>query len=381
MEQYYRVKAFISEEALVHNLGEIRSRLDPAVWVLGVVKADAYGHSADLCAPILEREGVDYFAVAIVEEGVHLREIGITKPILVLGYADPSQYEAALGAGLSLTLFDPEQAALLSELALSRGEQAKVHLKIDTGMGRIGLPCDEKGLGAAVRILEQPGLFVEGIFTHFARADEEDKTPTETQYELFTAFCDTLAGMGYPIPVRHCANSAAIMEFPQATAPGFGFRRMVRAGIMLYGLYPSLEMKRPPEEGAMDLHPVLTLGSHLVHVKTVPAGTPISYGASYVTDGKRRIATLPVGYADGYSRRLSNRGFVEVCGKRAPIRGRICMDQFMVDVTEIPEAARGCEALLIGPRFGAEEMAELCGTIHYELTCALSERVPRELDR
>ncbi len=379
MNEYYRVRAEISEKALRANFREIRKKLDPSVLVLSVVKADAYGHGADLVAPLLEKEGSDYFAVATAEEGVSLRKIGISRPILVLGYTDPSEFELLLENQLTAAMFHADDARALSALAISRKSRAKVHLKIETGMGRIGLSCSREGFAEAIEIAQLPGLEVEGIFTHFARADEADKTPAVIQNERFNEFCEELEEQGIAIPIRHCANSASIMEFPEAAAPGDGFTRMVRAGIMLYGLYPSHEMKRPPKRGAMRLCPVMSLKSHVVHLKTVPAGTPIGYGGTFVTERESVIATVPVGYADGYNRALSNAGFAVIDGMRVPVVGRVCMDQLMLDVTELSGVERGDEVTLMGEGYGAEEMADTVGTIHYELTCQFSPRVKRVL--
>ncbi len=379
MEEYYRVRVEISEKALRSNFREIRRKLPDDVMVLSVVKADAYGLGAELAAPVLESEGTDYFAVAVWEEGVKLREIGIRKPILILGYTHPSAYQKLLDHELTATLFRKEEAEALSELALSQKKRARIHLKLETGMGRIGLPCSEKGLKEAQAICSLPGLMTEGIFTHFARADEADKGFAKAQNDRFNDFCDSLEELDIHIPIRHCANSAAIMEFPEACEPGVGFTRMVRAGIMLYGLYPSHEMKRPPEQGAMRLTPVMSVKSHIVHLKKVPKGTPIGYGGSFVTSRESLIATVPVGYADGYSRALSNRGFAVLHGIRVPVVGRVCMDQLMLDVTELPDTSLCDEVTLLGPGFDAEEMADLVSTIHYELTCQFSARVKRTL--
>ncbi len=379
-EKYYRVTAYISEKALRHNIRLIREKVGRDIWIMGVVKSNAYGHGVKNVVPILDEEGVDYFAVAIIEEGIELRELGTTRPILLLGYTDPSQYGRLLEYDLTATIFHEEDARLLSELALQRGKKARVHLKVETGMGRIGIPATETGVEEATRIAYMPGLEVEGAFTHYARSDEKDKSAVAAQYEKYMWFVDSLEERGIVFPIHHTANSAAIMECPKVSGPIASdqpHRRMVRAGIMLYGLYPSHEIER---EG-MDLWPVLSLRSHIIHIKEVEDGTPIGYGGTYIAKGKRKIATVPVGYGDGYPRRLSNQGWMVIDGQRAPIAGRVCMDQTMVDITEIENAYRGMPVTLIGDEFTAEEMADMIDTIHYEVVCQLSERVPKILDR
>ena len=376
-EEYYRVRAYIDEAALRYNIRQIRQKIGEKTWMLGVVKADAYGHGVENVVPILEEEGVQYLAVAILEEGIRIRQLGCRLPILLLGYTDPSQYADLLAYQLTPAIFHEDEAAFLSALAVKNGSKVRIHLKVDTGMGRIGLPCTDAGVAEALRIAALPGLEVEGLFTHFARADEKNKTEAEKQWRRYRSFLQELEKNGLTIPVRHAANSAAIMEYPPAweeEAPA-GAHWMVRAGIMLYGLYPSHEMDR----AAMVLRPVLNLMSHVVHVKEVEDGTPIGYGGTYMAQGRRRIATIPVGYGDGYPRRFSGEGYVMIRGQRAPIAGRVCMDQMMVDVTGIPGVERGCPVTLIGEGVTAEDIADAIGTIHYEIVCQLSNRVPRVL--
>ena len=378
-EEYYRVRAYIDEGALRHNIRLIRSLIGEDVWMLGVVKSNAYGHGAANVAPILEEEGADYLAVAIVEEGEELRRMGCRLPILVLGYTDPSQYDRLLDNDLTATLFHEEDARLLSERALARGKKAKIHIKVETGMGRIGLPCTPEGVAEAVRIARLPGLEAEGAFTHFARSDERDKGPTACQLERYEAFLRQMEEAGVTIPLHHAANSAAIMEYPPARSYGAkkDYQWMVRAGIMLYGLYPSHEVDRE----ALDLWPVLSLKSHVIHIKEVEDGTPIGYGGTYRAQGRRRIATVPVGYGDGYPRRFSAQGYVMINGCRAPLAGRVCMDQIRVDITGIEGVKRGCPVTLIGDGISAETIADSIGTIHYEILCQLSERVPKILQK
>lgn len=379
MQEYFRVRAYIDETALRHNIRVVKEKIGPKVWMAGVVKSNAYGHGCRLVAPILEEEGADYFAVAVLEEAIELRNMGIQKPILILGYTDPQQYAQAMGYQIHMTIYTLEQAEELSRAAIAAGDQALVHIKLETGMGRIGFPCSRKSLEEIQEIVKLPGLSVDGIFTHFARADEKDKSQADLQQQRYDAFIGQLEEAGVKIPIHHTANSAAIMEYPQSHLlhSSQEAQLMARAGIMLYGLYPSEEM----DEAYTDLQPVLSLVSHVVHLKEVEAGTPIGYGGSYVAPGPRRIATIPVGYGDGYPRRLSNVGYVMIRGRRAPITGRVCMDQFMVDVTDIPDIELGDEAVLIGEGVPAGVLAKLTDTIHYELTCQLTSRVPRVLVR
>lgn len=378
-EKYYRARAYIDENALRHNIRLIRSAIGEDVWMLGVVKSNAYGHGVQNVVPILEEEGVNYLAVATVEEGEELRRQQTKLPILILGYTDPSQYEELLEYDLTPAIFHEEDAQILSELAQKRKKKARIHLKIETGMGRIGLPCSPEGYEEAVRIGKLPGLEVEGAFTHFARSDERDKSATDQQFERYQQFLEAMEREGIHIPVQHVSNSAAIMEYPRAreNMGAQKYQWMVRAGIMLYGLYPSHEMDRQ----AMELWPVLSWKSHVVHIKDVETGTPIGYGGTYIAKEPRRIATVPVGYGDGYPRRLSNHGYVVINGQRAPITGRVCMDQIMVDVTGIDGVSRGCPVTLIGEGITAEEMADTIGTIHYEVVCQITGRVPRILTR
>lgn len=375
--EYFRVRAYIDEDALRHNIRMARQKIGPDVLLLGTVKANAYGHGALNVAQILVEEGADYLSTAIIDESIELRQAGITLPILVLGYTDPSQYELALEYGIHVTIFSEAQARAFSEIAAAGGKTGLVHLKLDTGMGRIGFECSEASVDAIERITKLPHLSVEGIFTHFARADEVDKSEAERQQQRYDDMLMRLEKRGIVIPIRHTANSAAIMEYPAAhrlhNEKNKAVKWMVRAGIMLYGLYPSDEMDKEQTE----LHPVLSLISHVIHLKEVEDGTPIGYGGTYVAKGRRRIATIPVGYADGYPRRLSGIGYVKIRNQRAPIAGRICMDQFMVDVTDIPGVALGDKVELIGEDVTAAEIAQLTGTIHYELTCQLTNRVPR----
>lgn len=372
-KEHLRVCAAISLDAAVENIENMRKNLAPETKILAVIKADGYGHGAVQIAKRLE--GFDYifgYAVATAEEACALRKNGLCKPVLILGYTFPDCYERLVAEDIRPTVFRPDMARELSAEALRAGKRLKIHIKVDTGMSRIGIFPDDRGVAFVREVLGLPGLEIEGMFTHFARADERDKTSAREQFERFTTFVERVEReLSLRIPLKHCANSAAIMEMPETALD------LVRAGIAVYGLWPSEEMDR--EKSA--LRPLLALYSHIVYVKTLPAGTPVSYGGTYVTDKERRIATIPVGYGDGYPRGLSGKGEVLICGRRAPILGRVCMDQFMVDVTDIPEAKEGVLVTLIGEdgaeRITMEELGNLSGRFNYELACDLGSRIPR----
>ncbi len=372
-DKYKRVCAEVDLDAALKNVERLRKNLLPETKMLAVIKANGYGHGAVQIAGKLDH--LDYvfgYAVATVEEALELREGGLCKPILILGYTFPDCYEKLVEEDIRPTVFRMDMAEQLSEEALRQGRRLKIHIKVDTGMSRIGIFPDQAGFDFVKTVSKLPGLEIEGIYTHFARADEKDKKSALEQFRRFTGFTQRLEReLSMDIPLKHCANSAAIMELPQTQLS------LVRAGIAMYGLWPSEEMDREK----MELSPVFSLYSHIVYIKTVPAGVAVSYGGTYVTEKRRRIATIPVGYGDGYPRGLSGKGEVLICGKRAPILGRICMDQFMVDVTKIPEAAEGDRVTLIGrdgeEQITMEELGALSGRFNYELACDLGSRIPR----
>ena len=335
---------------------------------MAVIKADGYGHGVKNLWPVLKEEGVEQAAVAVVPEALALREMGVDLPILILGYTAPSDAETLIRHEIRATVFTYAMAEALSREATRLGRPAYIHIALDTGMRRIGFSCTEDSAQTIRRIAELPGIVVEGLFTHFARADEVDKSAALDQLHLYQRMADRLEELGVRIPIHHVSNSAAIMELPEARF------QMVRAGIILYGLTPSGEM----DTEAYPLYPVMELKSHVIYIKDVADGDRISYGGTYEAKGKRRIGTVPVGYADGYSRLLSNKGCVLIRGKRAPIAGRICMDQFMIDLTDVPEAREGDEVILFGEGLPLDELAEQVGTINYELACQVSARVPRK---
>lgn len=372
LKKYQRVYAEVDLDAIAENLLTMRKNLEPGTRMLAVVKADAYGHGS---APVAKKlEPFDFllgFAVATAGEAFALRRAGIGKPILVLGYTFPCDYERLIGEEIRMAVFRPDTIEELTEAARRTGKPAKVHIKVDTGMNRIGVTPDGEGLAFTELAARRKEIEIEGIFTHFARADEADKTSAEGQLETFRSFLHMIEEeLSLEIPIKHCANSAGILEMPEAQMD------MVRAGIAMYGQYPSDEVERD-----IRLRPALSLYSHIVFVKTVKKGQSVSYGGTYTAERDMRVATVPVGYGDGYPRELSNRGFCLLHGKKVPVLGRICMDQFMVDVSAVPEAAAGDRIVLLGQDgaeyIGAEKLAELSGRFHYELLCCLGKRIPR----
>lgn len=373
MKHYSRVWAEIDLDAILYNMASMQQKLKEGTKIMAVIKADGYGHGAVPIAEAIDELPCLYgYAVANVEEGIELRRHGITKPVLVLGYVFPEQYPQLIREDISTAVFSFSMAELLNAAAAAMNKTAKIHFAVDTGMSRIGYQVTGESAMEMEQIAELPHIMVEGIFTHFARADEKDKTAAYAQLERFQTMIDMLRERGVQIPLHHCSNSAGIMELPEATN-----MELVRAGITLYGLLPSQEV----EKEKLSLRPVMSLKSRISYIKELPAGREISYGGTYVTQGTEHIATIPVGYADGYARGLSNKGYVLIHGRRAPIRGRICMDQFMVDVTEIPDASVGDTVTLLGAegneRITLEELGELSGRFNYEFACGITKRVPR----
>ncbi|BBB90785.1 alanine racemase [Methylomusa anaerophila] len=360
------VWAEVDLAAIANNVREIKKLVKPTVKFCAVVKGDGYGHGAVAVARTVLAAGADCLAVAIVSEAVELRRAGFTVPIMVLGFTPAQQAKLVAVNNITQTVYSLEAAQALAAAAAATGKPVKVHIKIDTGMGRIGVMPAEAG-SFALAVARLPGIEIEGVFSHFATADSRDKSYAYEQMDKFKAALAAIEQCGIKIPVRHIANSAATLELPSAHFD------MVRAGIILYGLWPSAEVAR-----MINLKPAMCLKAQLVQVKSVPAGTSISYGRTYSTPDNRRIATLPIGYADGWTRLLSGKTSVLVRGRRAPLVGTICMDQCMVDVSEIPAALPGDTAILFGsPQLTAAEVAAKIGTISYELVCMVGKRVPR----
>ena len=371
MNRYLRCYAEISLEAIGHNIREVKKRLPEGVKLLGVVKANAYGHGAVPVASYLENQ-VDYFATATIEEAIELRENGISAPILILGYVSPSQYGDLVEYDITQTIDSYAQALALEKEAARQNRKAKAHLAVDTGMTRIGFQVTEHDADEAAKIADLPHIELEGMFTHFSCADQEDKTYCSMQMEKYDKMTALLAERGVTIPLRHICNSAGIMEFDDHRF------EMVRSGIITYGIYPSEEVKKE----RLDLIPALSWKSHVIHVKEVGPGIGVSYGATYVTEKPMtRIATVSAGYADGYPRALSNQGCVLIHGKKAPIIGRICMDQMMVDVTDIPDVQVEDVVTLVGTdgdeTITIEEIANPAARFDYEMLCDISSRVTR----
>ena len=371
MDDYSRIRADIDLDALNDNLNTYLASLPAETKAVAVLKANAYGHGAVPIGRFLEtRDDVWGFAVATAGEGAELRASGIRKPILLLGISFPESFGTILDERLTACICDEESAVLLSEKAAAAGRRADVHLKIDTGMGRIGFADRAGSVDAIRRICALPGLHVQGVFTHFARADEEEIAPAEEQLARFLTFLSLLRKEGIEPELVHCCNSAAGFRMKKAGMS------LARLGVSLYGMPPSAEIA-----DGLNLKPVMSLVSHISFLKDVQPGCAISYGGTFVAERPMRVATVPVGYGDGYPRTLSGRGSVLIRGKRVPILGRVCMDQFMVDVTGIPDAARGDEVVLIGRQGDEEitamEVSEMSGRFHYELTCDITDRVPR----
>ena len=368
--KYYRVYAEINLDAIVKNVDNLMALTKENTGALAVVKADGYGHG-DVAVAKAVAQKVTGYAVATLDEAVNLRENGVKKPILVLGYVDPYEFDILVSHEITATVFDVETAQLLADAARVQKKQAHCHIKVDTGMRRIGLEPDENGIAIVKQITALKELSADGIFTHFAASDETDKTSAEHQFKLFTDFTGRLEKEGIHFTYRHCANSAAVIDMPQVDLD------MVRLGIAMYGMYPSDEVKKEKVE----LFPALDLKSHITMVKEIPSGEKVSYGGKFTTTRTTKLATVSVGYGDGYPRALSSKGYVLVRGQKAPIVGRVCMDQMMVDVTDIKNVTRADIVTLIGKDGDAEitveEIAALAGTFNYEFVCDLGKRIPR----
>jgi len=350
----------------------MKNNLKSGTRIIAIVKADGYGHGAIPIARMVEP--YDYiwgFGVATVEEAIILRESGIMKPILLLSFTFPEYYDDIVKYDLQPTVFKLSMAKELSEAAVGQKKTVSVHIAVDTGMSRVGFADEQDSIPVIGAIEKLSNVKMEGIFTHFARADEKDKAPALVQLDRFESFLKRLEEAGIHIPLHHCSNSAGIMQVNEANMD------LVRAGISIYGLYPSDEVARTP----VSLTPVMELKSHITYIKTVKKGTPISYGGTYTAPAQMRVATIPVGYADGYPRSLSNKGYVLIRGQRAPVVGRICMDQFMADVSQIPEAAEFDEVTLLGSdgngTITMEHLGDVSGRFNYEFACNISKRVPR----
>ncbi len=376
MDFIRRTWAEINLDAAAHNYKEIRKRASKSAMLCCVIKADGYGHGAVMLAHLYEKLGADWFAVSNIEEAMQLRSAGIKKPVLILGYTPAECAEMLSENNISQAVYSLEYAETLNECAEKAGVKIKIHLKLDTGMSRIGLLCqsrseDNKAVSDGFNICSMPSFETEGVFTHFAVADEgeDGEDFTINQFDNFMYTVKRLEQMGVKFKVRHCANSGAIEDYPQMHLD------MVRAGIVLYGLVPSVKIKNP-----LDLQPVMELKSAVSHTKEIHPGMTVSYGRTYTADKTARLATIPVGYADGYVRSVAKDGYVLLHGKRAKIRGRICMDQCMVDISDIEDVKIGDAATVFGREKNApsaDDIARWIGTINYEVTCIVGKRVAR----
>lgn len=369
-KRYFRVEADIDLDAICYNIEQVKKSNNSSKKIMIVIKADGYGHGA---IPIAKKVDsiIDGYGIAIIEEGIKLRKAGINKDILILGYTPPQQFEELIKYNITPSIFQYSMALELSSEAVRQNKTIPIHIKIDTGMSRLGFFNKEKDIKEIIKISKLSGIRIEGIFTHFACADEIDKSLAYKQLNDFLQMVKSLEKEGLNIPLKHVSNSAGIIDLPEANLD------LVRCGIATYGLFPSSEVSRTN----IDLAPAMSLKSHVSFVKEVDSGTGVSYGRTYITSRKTKIATIPVGYGDGYPRNLSSKGRVLIHGKSAPILGRICMDQFMVDVTDINDVKQGDVVTLIGQdeseRITVEELAQLSGTFNYEFICNMGKRIPR----
>lgn len=376
MKSYTRIRARIDLDAIEYNIEKMKENLPEDTKLIVVAKADCYGHGALQTTSLLSlKEYVWGFAVATLDEAIVLRRGGITKPILVLGCIFPEQWIDALENNIRITVYAEELTKVLSDLAVKIGRKAYVHVKLDTGMGRIGFTPGKEGADKIEEISKLPNIVMEGLYTHFSKADEGDKSYTMKQVEAYTWMKEELAGRGITFSYYHCCNSAGIIDLKGAG------QNLARAGISTYGMYPSEEVHKEN----VDLKPALELISHVAFVKWVDEGKMISYGGTYVTKRRTKIATIPVGYGDGYPRSLSNKGYMLIHGKKAPIIGRVCMDQCMVDVTEIEDVKFGDEVVLVGrdgdEYLSVETLSRLSDRFNYEFVCLMGKRIPREYIR
>lgn len=376
MKSYTRIRARIDLDAIEYNIEKMKENLPEDTKLIVVAKADCYGHGALQTTSLLSlKEYVWGFAVATLDEAIVLRRGGITKPILVLGCIFPEQWIDALENNIRITVYTEELTKVLSDLAVKIGRKAYVHVKLDTGMGRIGFTPGKEGADKIEEISKLPNIVMEGLYTHFSKADEGDKSYTMKQMEAYTWMKEELAGRGITFSYYHCCNSAGIIDLKGAG------QNLSRAGISTYGMYPSEEVHKEN----VDLKPALELISHVAFVKWVDEGEMISYGGTYVTKRRTKIATIPVGYGDGYPRSLSSKGYMLIHGKKAPIIGRVCMDQCMVDVTEIEDVKFGDEVVLVGrdgdEYLSVETLSRLSDRFNYEFVCLMGKRIPREYIR
>ena len=367
-----RVRADIDLDAVLYNMESMHKKLKPGTKIAAVLKADGYGHGAVEISRVLENLPYLWgYAVATSNEAMQLVEAGRKKPIIILGLSFPEQFEEIVENDLRPAVCTYETAQALSDIAAEKNKVCRIHIKVDTGMSRIGFQVTPESADMVARISKLPNIMIEGIFTHFARADESSKAPAYEQFKQFEKMIAMVEEKGVQIPLKHCSNSAGIVEIPECNMD------MVRAGITLYGLWPSEEV----DKTKISLKPVMSLRSRVAYVKELLPGRQISYGGTFTVKKKMTVATVPVGYGDGYARGLSNKGWVLIKGQKAPICGRVCMDQCMVDVTDIPEVKIGDTVTLLGKdadeEITMEQLGELSGRFNYEFACLITPRVPR----
>ena len=367
--QAYRTWAEIDLSALAHNMREIRKQVNPQAKIMAVIKANAYGHGAFEAYKVLRQNGADCFAVATLQEAIELRQSGASEPILILGYVPTAAAESLLSYDVMVTVFDAETAAAFSSAAVKAGKSLRVHIKLDTGMSRIGFSAAEEAVEETVEAIAEiaklPGLVIDGIFSHFSCSDTDEKY-TQLQYTRFLAVCDALEARGVNVGTKHICNSAGIVLEKDKHLD------MVRPGIILYGLHPDCST-----HGKIDLKPVMQWYARITHIKEIKAGTPISYGNTYIAERDMRVGTVCIGYADGYARMMSGKAEMLVRGQRVRQVGRICMDQCMIDITNVHNITVGDTVTLIGGGISADVLAALQETINYEVVCDVGARVPR----
>lgn len=372
MENVWRTWAEIDLDALRHNLEEIRKQIKSSTRILAVIKADAYGHGAVGIVKELALCGVEDFAVASINEAVQLRQAGINANLLILGYTPDENLDLVVETGVQQTVFSLGQAQLLQAIAEKQERVVEIHVKVDTGMHRLGFADEEQSIKEIAQIDDMPNLRIKGVFSHFAGADMADLTSARIQLDRFDRFLDKLAERGIEIPLRHMSNSGAIVNLKEAEFD------MVRPGLLLFGHYPSPECQMT----GMDLHPVMTVKSKVAHLHVVPTGEGVSYGHTFLAEEPVRLATIPIGYADGFSRILSNQPLgLMIHGQIAPLVGNVCMDYCMVNVSEISDVAVGDEVIIYGKEHPVEQFAAAMGTINYEVLCLLHKRIPRVYKR
>ena len=366
-----RTWAEVDLDAIAHNMREIRRITDPKAQIMAVVKADGYGHGFLEVTKTLLENGADRLAVAIPQEGKQLRKRGIDVPVLLLSATMEDDIDEIIDLNLTTNVFSYEFAEVISKVAQKKKKTANVHIKLDTGMSRIGFVIsdnNEEVINEILRISKLPYINIEGLFSHFSTSDEKDDTYTRLQFKRFMAVADELKARGLDIPIKHICNSAGVMMYPEMHLD------MVRPGVILYGMYPSDEV----DKSKLDLIPAMTLKSRISYVKEVEAGRGVSYGKEYITDRTTKIATVPIGYADGYLRKIAKHGEMIVHGVKVPIIGRICMDQCMIDVSDVHNIERGDEAIIFGREgITIDDLASWLETINYEVSCVIGKRIPR----